>query len=121
LSRRVWSAAVFVIVLTTVIALPYLLSTLRDPQSSELYVMWSERPRSVAELIDGALHAVSGVIWRGDFRVTENLPPTPLLGPVMALLLALGAIESLRRWRQPRYALLLLVLGAGLLTDLWVG
>src|SRR5690606_38393827 len=65
--------------------------------------------------------AVSGVIWRGDFRVTENLPPTPLLGPVMALLLALGAIESLRRWRQPRYALLLLVLGAGLLTDLWVG
>ncbi len=121
LSRRVWNAAVFVIVLTTVIAVPYLLSTLRDPQSSELYVLWSERPQSVTDLVDGALHAVSGVIWRGDFRVVENLPPVPLLGPFMALLLALGAIESLRRWREPRYALLLLVLAAGLLTDLWVG
>lgn len=121
LSRRVWSAAVFVIVLTTVIAVPYLISTLRDPRASELYVLWSERPQSATDVVDGALRAISAVIWRGDVRVVENLPSKPLLGPVMALLLVLGAVEALRRWRQPRYALMLFTLGAGLLTDLWVG
>ena len=38
----------------------------------------------------------------------------------MAVLLLLGVIRAVRHWRDPRYALLLMVLAAGLLTDSWV-
>jgi 4-amino-4-deoxy-L-arabinose transferase-like glycosyltransferase len=121
LSRRVWSAGVFVIVLASVIATPYLASTIRHPALSEPDMVWSERPRSVVDGIKGALNAVGGVIWRGDASITHNLPHSALVGPVMAILLIVGVIVALRRWREPGYALILLVLAGGLLTDAWVG
>ncbi len=121
LSRRVWSAGVFVIVLASVIALPYLISTVRHPALSEPDLVWSERPRSVADGIEGVINAVGGIVWQGDSRVTHNLPDAALIGPVMAILLIAGVIAALRRWREPGYLLILLVLMAGLLTDAWVG
>ena len=39
LARRTWSMWVFVAVLATIAALPYLVSTLRDPKLSEAYVL----------------------------------------------------------------------------------
>lgn len=120
LARRVWRAMAFVIVLATVVAMPYLISTAREPETSEPYVLWSARPQSVTEAIDGLLGAVGGIVWRGDPAITRNLPEVPLLGPLMAILLIVGVAEGVRRWREPRYALLLLALLAGLLTDAWV-
>lgn len=120
LSRRVWNAMLFVVVLATVVALPYLISTARETAISEPYVLWTERPRSLSDAIDGVLGAFGGLVWKGDPRITHNLPDVPLLGPLMALLMIVGVVEGLRRWREPRYALLLLVLAAGLVTDAWV-
>lgn len=120
LARRVWRAMAFVIVLATVVAVPYLISTVREPSTSEPYVLWAERPQSVTEAIDGVLGALGGVVWRGDPDITRNLPEVPLLGPLLAILLIAGVVEGVRRWREPRYALLLLALVAGLLTDAWV-
>lgn len=121
LSRRVWNAAIFVVVLATVVAMPYLISTLRDTAISEPDILWVERPRSVADVFDGFLQTIGGVIWQGDPRVTANLPELPLFGPVISVLLIMGLVEALRHWREPRYGLLLLTLAAGLLTDVWVG
>lgn len=120
LARRVWRAMAFAIVMATVVAVPYLISTVREPSTSEPYTVWLERPQSVGDVIDGALRAIGGVVWHGDATVTRNLPETPLLGPLLAILLIIGVIEGLRRWREPRYVLLLLALAAGLLTDTWV-
>jgi hypothetical protein len=61
------------------------------------------------------------VVLQGDSRITHNLPDTALVGPVMSILLIAGLIAALRRWREPGYALILLTLAAGLLTDAWVG
>ena len=120
ISRRSWSSMVFVIVLATVVAVPYLISTLRHPDLSEPYIVWEQRPRSLADLVNGVLGAISGVVWQGDTRAAQNLPETPLLGPVLALLFLAGLVGAIRRWREPAYGLLLLVLAAGLLTDTWV-
>lgn len=120
LARRVWRAMAFVIALATVVAVPYLISTAREPGTSEPYVLWSARPQSLTEAIDGALGAIGGLVWRGDSSITRNLPDAPLLGPLMVLLLIVGVAEGVRRWREPRYALLLLALIVGLLTDAWV-
>ncbi len=120
LSRRIWSLSVFVIVLATIVGTPYLISTLRDTPLSEPYVLWSQRPHSVKAVVDGALHAISGVIWHGDVSPSANLPRLPWVGPVTALLLITGAAVSIRRWREPRYMLILLSLAGGLLLDTWV-
>lgn len=121
ISRRVWSAWVFVLALATVIGAPYLLSSLRIPSESEAYRLWTARPANLRALIDGALHAVGGVVWQGDPRMTHAVREQALIGPLLGLLLIVGLAEALRRWREPRYALLVLTLGAGLLTDAWVG
>lgn len=120
ISRRVWGASVFLLVLASIVAAPYVISTARDPALSEPDILWSERPRSLQDGINGALHAVSGVIWQGDARITHNLPEAALVGPLTALLLIAGTLAAARRWREPGYALLLMVLAAGLITDAWV-
>jgi 4-amino-4-deoxy-L-arabinose transferase-like glycosyltransferase len=120
LARRVWRAMAFVIVLATIVAVPYLISAFREPSLSEPYILYTERPQSVTEAIDGVLGAFGGLVWRGDPNITRNLPSVSLLGPVMAILMVIGVLEGLRRWREPRYALLLLMLLAGLLTDAWI-
>lgn len=120
LSRRVWSMWVFVVVLATIVALPFLISTLRDPQLSEAYIWWRARPVSLTAAVDGLLRAVGAILWQGDARVTTNVPERALLGPVMSLLLLAGVVTAIRRWRDPRYALLVLVLAAGVLTDAWI-
>ena len=81
LSRRVWSAGFFLLVLATIVAAPYLISTIRHPELSEPYMVWTERPHDVRDVIDGALHAIGGVIWRGDPRITHNLPETRAARP----------------------------------------
>lgn len=120
LSRRIWSAGLFVVVLATIIGMPYVISTLREPADSELYTYWAERPAGLRDLVDGALHAVGGVFWQGDPRVTHSVAEMPLVGPLLALLLIVGLAEAIRRWRDPRYALLGLALLFGLLADTWV-
>ena len=120
ISRRSWNSMIFVTVLSTVVAVPYLASTLRDFNTSEPYILWEARPHSLADAINGVLHAISGLVWRGDPRPDHNLPDLPLLNPGTALLLVAGIIEAGRRWREPRCALLLIGLAAGLLTDAWV-
>lgn len=121
LSRRVWSTGIFVIVLATIVALPFWVSLLRDTTLSEPHIIARMRPHSARDLVDGALHAISGVLWEGDPRVTHSVDAAPLLGPAQVLLMLVGVGEALRRWREPRYFLLLLLLLAGLLTDTWIG
>lgn len=120
LSRRVWSTSIFVIALATIVALPFLVSLLRDTTLSEPHIFWRERPHSVRDLVDGALHAVGGVFWQGDSDVTQNVNSAPLLGPVLTLLMLFGVFEAFIHWRDPRYALLILLLLAGLFTDTWI-
>ncbi|MCL4239032.1 MAG: glycosyltransferase family 39 protein [Anaerolineae bacterium] len=120
LARRAWSMWIFVAVLATIVALPYLVSTLRDPELSEAYILWRERPTTIGQAAEGLLNAAGGLVWQGDERVTVNAGRHALLGPILALLFIVGVLEAIRRWRDPRHTLLLLSLAAGLLTDAWV-
>ncbi len=122
LSRRVWGAWVFVVVLATIVGAPYLISTFRDRALSEPYAeFWAQRPADLGTLARGAVNALGGVFLQGDPDPARNAGGLPLLGVWLAMLWALGTVEAVRRWRDPRHALLLLLLGAGLLTDAWVG
>ena len=122
LSRRVWGAWVFVVVLATIVGTPYLISTFRDRALSEPYTaFWAQRPADLGTLARGAVNALGGVFLQGDPEPARNAGGLPVLGVWLAMLWALGTVEAARRWRDPRHALLLLLLAAGLLTDAWVG
>ena len=122
LSRRVWSAWVFVIVLATIVGAPYLISTFRDRALSEPYTaFWAQRPADLGALAHGTVNALGGLFLQGDPDAAHNARNLPMLGVWLAMLWALGTLEAARRWRDPRYALLLMLLAAGLLTDAWVG
>jgi len=120
LSRRIWNTGVFVLLLATVIGLPFLLSTLREPQLSEPYILRSAAPASVGDALEGLVRAAGAILWRGEADPARNVGDLPWVGPVTAILLLIGLTEALRHWRDPRYALLLLALAAGVLTDAWV-
>ena len=122
LSRRVWGAWGFVIVLATIVGTPYLISTFRDRALSEPYsAFWAQRPADLGVWARGALNALGGLFLQGDPDPARNVGGLPLMGVWLAMLWALGTVQAVRRWRDPRHALLLLSLGAGLLTDAWVG
>jgi hypothetical protein len=121
ISRRMWSVGIYVLVLATVVAVPYLISSVREWETSELHPLWTQRPQSLSDVVNGAFSALGAMIWEGDPRATHNLPSSPLVGPAVSILLIIGVIAAIRRWRQPRYALILIVLGAGLFSDTWIG
>ncbi|HML24920.1 MAG TPA: glycosyltransferase family 39 protein [Aggregatilinea sp.] len=121
MSRRIWSIVFFVLMLATIVALPYLTSTLRELSASEPDIYITARPRGITDLVNGVLSAIGGLVWKGDTRITYNLPGLALLGPALSLLLVIGTVRAVHRWREPRYALMLLSLLAGLATDVWIG
>ena len=72
-------------------------------------------------LADNVVSALRTFSFSGDSFITYNLPGRPIFGPVTSLLFYGGIVLCLRRWRQPRYAFVLMWLAAGMLPTLIVG
>jgi len=66
-------------------------------------------------LRDNAVEHLLMFNYQGDANPRHNLPGAPMLDPVAAALLPLAGGYALYRWRDRRYALLLLWLGVALL------
>jgi uncharacterized membrane protein HdeD (DUF308 family) len=87
---------------------------------SSLNTLWSNRPERLEEFLSGIWQAVGGIGIYGDMLPQQNLPAMPLLNPIGFVLLLIGVIEALRRFRRaPNYAMPLLALLLGLLADAW--
>jgi len=68
-------------------------------------------PRPV---LSNTLNTLGMFAFRGDPEALYNIPGRPVFEAVGAVLLTLGILISLARWRQPRYALLIFWLVGGL-------
>lgn len=99
ISRRAAGTAVFAIIISTIVVVPYIVTTLRMPEASGLAAL------SAAMQPDNVLQAViSGlgtIIGRGDLSPVFNVPGRPLLDPVSAVLALYGLWLSLSQWRKP--------------------
>ncbi len=95
----------FSLLLMIIIAMPYLITSLRLPGLS-----------GAARVFDGAgvspitalINSLGGIFFLGDSNAAHNVPGRPLLDLASGLLVLLGLLRTVLQWRESRYALLLL-------------
>jgi hypothetical protein len=120
-SRLAWWNSGYALNLAFILGLPYLISVLREPSTAGLYVLWEDRPTSPLNLLESLLNTIIAFFVRGDNDPTRNVPGIPLLGtPEGGVMMTVGLVTSILRWREARYGLLLLFFVLGLLPDIWL-
>jgi hypothetical protein len=109
-----------ILLLTGLIYLPLGLTLRADPSLQQ-------RVEQLSGPLDALRAGDAGPIWEttratlgifsltGDPRTTYTVPDLPLFDPVTAVFFHLGLLLLIWRWRQPRYALLLIWLLVGLI------
>jgi 4-amino-4-deoxy-L-arabinose transferase-like glycosyltransferase len=119
ISRRVLGYSSFALLVLLIVAIPYITFTARVPVLSGFNAFWSQRPESIGSLLSSIIQVVASIGLIGDSRLDHNWPGSALIGPIGLILLTIGLITALRRWRGPNMMLMLLVLGGGLAVDAW--
>lgn len=98
----------FSLLVVAIIALPYIISTIRLPELSgvtRLVNGFSESPQPFYERI---LAGFTGLFWRGDSSALFNVPGRALIDPLSTAAILVGLVIIVRHWRKPRYALALI-------------
>lgn len=104
-SGRRLSYTGFAILLTLIISVPYLLSSVRLPELAASGRFFDD----VGGVIEPTLRSLAGMFFTGDHNPITNIPGRPLFNPLTLILVAAGLLISLRRIRQPRFALMLIM------------
>jgi 4-amino-4-deoxy-L-arabinose transferase-like glycosyltransferase len=94
----------FAILVTIIIAMPYVISSLRRPEFGGAKRLLGDYRSLLQSIGDGLV----GVVFQGDANPIYNLPGRPLIDLVSGLLVVIGVVVALRWWRQPRFALLII-------------
>jgi 4-amino-4-deoxy-L-arabinose transferase-like glycosyltransferase len=95
----------FGILIMIIVAMPYLIASLRQPElagAGRLIVGAGGAP------LDSFLSGVFGVFFRGDTEPDHNLPGRPLVDLLSGFIILMGVLVAARHWRQPAYALMLI-------------
>lgn len=107
-SGRRLSYTGFAILLTLIISVPYLLSTVRLPELAASGRFFG----AFDGVLEPTLRGLEGLFINGDQNPITNIPGRPLFNPLTMVIVAAGLFVSLRRIRQPRFALLLIMTGS---------
>ncbi len=94
----------FALLLIVIISVPILLFTINRPDMAA-----NDQFLTMPENIIGAVvNGLIGIGLRGDTNPAQNLPERPLIDLVSAISVLIGALITLRYWRQPRFAIILI-------------
>ncbi|PJF22827.1 MAG: hypothetical protein CUN56_04045 [Phototrophicales bacterium] len=105
MSRRRLSYIGFALLIIIIMGMPYLISSLRNPQLGGIDRLIGEKATLTANAV---LDGISALGIRGDANPLHNIPGRPLFEPVALVMMIIGFLVALRDWRQPRFALLLI-------------
>lgn len=108
LSRQTVSYLLFSLLLMIIIAVPYMVSTIRLPGLSGAARVFDGYTIAGNPPFEAITDTIGGILFVGDANPAHNVPGRPLIDLVSALLVAVGILTSLQRWRLARYALLLI-------------
>ncbi len=116
--RQHWPGIVVVLLLAALVAAPLVHFLITHPQAEQrvgqLVAPLQEAARGdFSSLRRNLLLTLPMFTFRGDVMWRYNIPGRPLLDPVSGVLFYAGILLCLYRWRDPRYAFLLLWLIVG--------
>ncbi|MEO0595710.1 MAG: glycosyltransferase family 39 protein, partial [Chloroflexota bacterium] len=105
LSLRRLSYIGFAILMLAIVALPYAISTARLPDlSANSRIAGADGVNIIINVADTIL----GIFWQGDSSAALNLPQRPLVDFLSGFIMLLGLVVCVQRWRDARYALVLI-------------
>lgn len=102
------SYLLFSLLVMIIIAMPYLISTIRLPGLSGAARVFDHYTIAQNPPLKALTDTVGAIFFVGDADPARNLPGRPLIDLVSGLLVLVGVLMSARHWRQARYALLLI-------------
>ncbi len=112
--RRWWGGIAITLVMAAIVVLPLFLYLVQNPAADQLGFFDINRPLvelrqgSLAPVIETSLNTLGMFAFVGDPLPYYDVPGRPVFEPVGALLLAVGLLIALWRWRQPEYAFVVL-------------
>ncbi|MCB9430897.1 MAG: glycosyltransferase family 39 protein [Ardenticatenaceae bacterium] len=128
LFRRWWLPAAIGLLLTGLLIIPMFIYLANHPEAQTRLGMLDGTLQAVASgnvvpLLKTASEALLAFVWSGygDQFLAYNIPGRPVLDVITAVFFLIGLLVSLWRWRQPRYAFVLLWFGIGILPSLLTG
>lgn len=121
LTRRKLGFIGFAIVIMAVLAMPYIISSVRLPQLAGTQRLFADFPATWAGSVNALLDGTAGFFFVGDLNPLVNVPRRPLIDLMSGLFVVIGLLVAVWHWRQPRFALpcsaLLVLLPPALLTQ----
>jgi hypothetical protein len=106
MSRRRRSYMGFAILVMLIIAMPYLISSLRLPE-------YAASQRLLADYNNGIIRSIvnglSGIFLTGDLNPLHNLPGRPLVDAFSGVFMLVGFAACVYKWREPRFMLLVVM------------
>jgi hypothetical protein len=108
LSRQTISYLLFSILVMVIIAVPYLVSSIRLPGLSGAARVFDHYSFAQTSPVQAVLNGISGIFFQGDVNPAHNLPGRPLIDLISGFLMVTGVIAAARQARQGRYALVLI-------------
>ena len=94
----------FALLIMLIVTMPYFISSINLPQYAA--IRWLRHSDGLLNAFIASLLSIGGP---GDANPIHNLPGRPLVDIFSGLLMLVGIVSSLRRWRQPQFMLLLIV------------
>ncbi len=116
--RGLWGHYAYALLIVIIVALPLIISSLRNPDLNELIHL--VKNLSAKDFLQNAGRQIAALFWLGDPDPAHNLPGRPLLEPLCAALLLIGMAEALIR-RKLVHAFLMIALIMGLIPGILAG
>ncbi len=126
--RRSWRPALAGLLLAGLLLLPMFIYLANNPYAQTRLSMLGGTLQQVTggdllPILGNAAEALLAFFWPGfgDHFLAYNIPGRPVFDMLTALFFLIGLLVSLRRWRQPPYAFLLLWFATGIIPSLVTG
>ena len=126
--RDSWRPVVIGLIIAGMLSIPMFVFLANNPESQTRLSMLGSTFQQVSSgnwgpLVQNTAKALLAFVWPGygDQFLAYNIPGRPVLDLISAVFFILGILITLRRWKQPAYAFILLWFMIGIIPSLVTG
>ncbi len=107
MTRQTLGYTAFAILVMVIVAMPYLISSIRLPELSGARRLLGDYTFAQQPPLPAIAEGLAGILFIGDSNPARNLPGRPLVDIVSGVFILVGLLTGVRHWRKPRFMLLL--------------